>query len=258
MGASFGSIAPSSGLGRVSFQQRGFVWRADAAGGRPGGGRLRGGRDPDAYTARRVVLRRRRQLRAAGPAAAGHPPSFQNVEVLATLVKLTGQDFGYDIPTWKRWVSHGVPPRSHPRPPRPPALTAPILVSLGTPVAIPLNVETVRRRWSSSLRPCGHERPAASCRDHRRRVRRAERRAGAAPRPGPGDPDRPPESPPVPALLYQVATAALNPSDIASPIRRILRGQKNAEVLLAEVDGRSTSEAKRSSWPTAARCRTTT
>src|SRR5215510_5454636 len=35
-------------------------------------------------------------------------------------------------------------------------------------------------------------------------------------------------------LLYQVATAALNPSDIASPIRRILRRQKNAEVLLAE------------------------
>jgi NADH dehydrogenase len=35
-------------------------------------------------------------------------------------------------------------------------------------------------------------------------------------------------------LLYQVATAALNPSDIASPIRRILRKQKNIEVLLAE------------------------
>src|SRR5246127_3064263 len=36
-------------------------------------------------------------------------------------------------------------------------------------------------------------------------------------------------------LLYQVATAALNASDIASPIRRILRGQKNGEVLLADV-----------------------
>lgn len=35
-------------------------------------------------------------------------------------------------------------------------------------------------------------------------------------------------------LLYQVATAALNPSDIASPIRRILRNQSNVEVLLAE------------------------
>jgi NADH dehydrogenase len=35
-------------------------------------------------------------------------------------------------------------------------------------------------------------------------------------------------------LLYQVATAGLNPSDIATPIRRILRNQKNAEVLLAE------------------------
>lgn len=35
-------------------------------------------------------------------------------------------------------------------------------------------------------------------------------------------------------LLYQVATAALNPSDIAHPIRKILRKQKNVRVLLAE------------------------
>jgi NADH dehydrogenase len=35
-------------------------------------------------------------------------------------------------------------------------------------------------------------------------------------------------------LLYQVATAVLNPSDIAYPIRSILRKQKNATVLLAE------------------------
>jgi NADH dehydrogenase len=38
-------------------------------------------------------------------------------------------------------------------------------------------------------------------------------------------------------LLYQVATAALNPSDIATPIRRILRSQKNVRVVLAEVMG---------------------
>lgn len=36
-------------------------------------------------------------------------------------------------------------------------------------------------------------------------------------------------------LLYQVATAGLNPSDIAAPIRRILRRQANTTVLLAEV-----------------------
>jgi len=35
-------------------------------------------------------------------------------------------------------------------------------------------------------------------------------------------------------LLYQVATAALNPADIASPIRRILRRQRNASVILGE------------------------
>ncbi len=36
-------------------------------------------------------------------------------------------------------------------------------------------------------------------------------------------------------MLYQVATAGLNPSDIASPIRSILRAADNTEVLLAEV-----------------------
>src|SRR5476651_2119197 len=35
-------------------------------------------------------------------------------------------------------------------------------------------------------------------------------------------------------LLYQVATASLSPGDIASPIRWILRRQKNVQVLLAE------------------------
>jgi NADH:quinone reductase (non-electrogenic) len=38
-------------------------------------------------------------------------------------------------------------------------------------------------------------------------------------------------------LLYQVATAGLSPAEIASPIRSILRGQKNATVVLAEVSG---------------------
>ena len=36
-------------------------------------------------------------------------------------------------------------------------------------------------------------------------------------------------------LLYQVATAALNPADIAAPIRHVLRRQANVEVLLADV-----------------------
>lgn len=38
-------------------------------------------------------------------------------------------------------------------------------------------------------------------------------------------------------LLYQVATAALSPGDIASPIRSILRQYQNVEVLLGEVVG---------------------
>src|SRR6266516_6622965 len=36
-------------------------------------------------------------------------------------------------------------------------------------------------------------------------------------------------------LLYQVATAGLSPGDIASPIRGILRDQKNATVIMARV-----------------------
>ena len=38
-------------------------------------------------------------------------------------------------------------------------------------------------------------------------------------------------------LLYQVATAGLNPGEIAMPIRAIVRGFRNTEVLLAEVTG---------------------
>ena len=38
-------------------------------------------------------------------------------------------------------------------------------------------------------------------------------------------------------LLYQVASAALAPADIAQPIRTILRYQRNARVMLARVDG---------------------
>jgi hypothetical protein len=31
--------------------------------------------------------------------------NYRNVEVLAALVKMTGADFGYDIPTWRRWLT---------------------------------------------------------------------------------------------------------------------------------------------------------
>jgi NADH dehydrogenase len=42
-------------------------------------------------------------------------------------------------------------------------------------------------------------------------------------------------------LLYQVATAALSPADVAWPIRSILRDQKNARVVMAEVTGIDTA-----------------
>jgi NADH:quinone reductase (non-electrogenic) len=43
-------------------------------------------------------------------------------------------------------------------------------------------------------------------------------------------------------LLYQVATAALSPADVAWPIRHILRAQQNATVLMAEVGGVDTQQ----------------
>lgn len=40
--------------------------------------------------------------------------SYQNVEVLGALVKLTGQDFGYDIPAWQRWLRTEFQPEREP------------------------------------------------------------------------------------------------------------------------------------------------
>jgi NADH dehydrogenase len=45
-------------------------------------------------------------------------------------------------------------------------------------------------------------------------------------------------------LLYQVATAALSPADVAWPIRHILRKQKNATVLMAEVRAIDTTKRR--------------
>src|SRR3979409_1303852 len=45
-------------------------------------------------------------------------------------------------------------------------------------------------------------------------------------------------------LLYQVATAALSPAEIAWPIRAILRYQRHATVLMAEVTGIDTANRR--------------
>lgn len=39
------------------------------------------------------------------PIPVKYPFEHRNVEVRAALRKLTGQDFGFDVPTWKRWVA---------------------------------------------------------------------------------------------------------------------------------------------------------
>ena len=45
-------------------------------------------------------------------------------------------------------------------------------------------------------------------------------------------------------LLYEVATAALSPADVAWPIRAILREQKNVRVIMARVTGIDVQERR--------------
>jgi len=45
-------------------------------------------------------------------------------------------------------------------------------------------------------------------------------------------------------LLYQVALAVLSPADIATPIRTVLRGSRNVEVLMDEVTGFDTEQGR--------------
>lgn len=72
-------------------------------------------------------------------------------------------------------------------------------------------------------------------RDHRRRIRRLGSSEETRERAGARDGDRPHELPPLQPLLYQVATAALSPADIAAPLRAVLTKHDNIEVMLAEV-----------------------
>jgi hypothetical protein len=107
-GASFGSVAPGPGLGGTGFSSvRSYGLLTPPAVGAgsvaygvtgiptpalPGTTFSSGGGGPREQMPRIITLR------------------FQNVEVLATLVKLTGQDFGFDVPAWQRWVSTGFHP----------------------------------------------------------------------------------------------------------------------------------------------------
>ncbi len=40
--------------------------------------------------------------------------TYQNLEVLTALVKLTGQDFGYDVGAWRRWIKNSFNPNPKP------------------------------------------------------------------------------------------------------------------------------------------------
>jgi hypothetical protein len=101
-GASFGSVAPMSGLGGSSFSSVssfGLLTPPVVGAGAVGYGAtgipvpalpsatFSSGSAPREQMPRIITLR------------------FQNVEVLSALVKLTGQDFGFDVNAWQRWVA---------------------------------------------------------------------------------------------------------------------------------------------------------
>ena len=89
-----------------------------------------------------------------------------------------------------------------------------------------------RRRLSPSARTAlskanEHERCAAPCSHHRRRLRRPVVHARAGARAGAHHAGRPTNHHLFQPLLYQVATAGLSAPDIAAPLRHILRQQRN-------------------------------
>jgi hypothetical protein len=49
-----------------------------------------------------------------GPIPMRVPVSYNNVEVLSALVRLTGRDFGYDRAAWRRWLNTSFRPDPEP------------------------------------------------------------------------------------------------------------------------------------------------
>ena len=108
-GTSFGSISPTAGMGGANFGNNintyGMPTSAGVGPGVAGYGATgipgpslpsatysSGGSGPREQMPKPLTLR------------------FQNLEVLSSLVKLTGQDFGFNIPAWQQWVASGYRP----------------------------------------------------------------------------------------------------------------------------------------------------
>lgn len=89
-GSSIGLLTPPAvGPGVVAYGATQVPWVSSGFSLSAGGGGFSGSRGPEAKVA---------------------TFTFRNVEVLAALVRLTGQDFGYDIATWKRWAATSFQP----------------------------------------------------------------------------------------------------------------------------------------------------
>ncbi len=113
------STSPPRGRTRVGrgpdLHQRQLGRLPDAAGGRAGERGLWGNVDPgDSGSGHRAQRGQRRTPREPNPSFKMLSYSYRNVEVYEALVKMTGQDFGYDIPSWQRWVTKSFRPEPAP------------------------------------------------------------------------------------------------------------------------------------------------
>ena len=114
-GVSFGSVAAAPGVGeRRCAVERQLDRRADRPGGRPRLGRLRRDLRPLPRVRDHRHRDRRRHSGSRGPIPMRVPVSYQNVEVLSALVKLTGRDFGYDRAAWRNWLNTSFRPDPEP------------------------------------------------------------------------------------------------------------------------------------------------
>ncbi|MEA2631018.1 MAG: hypothetical protein QOE66_1237 [Chloroflexota bacterium] len=109
--ASFGSVAPSPGMGSGYVSGGGSYGLLTPPVVGPGVAAFGGSAVPmpwlpsNSFSTGGGVSGTR-----SGPPPRIVPITYQNVEVLAALVKLSGADFGYDILAWRRWVSSSFHP----------------------------------------------------------------------------------------------------------------------------------------------------
>ena len=112
IGASFGSVAPGPGLGSSPYVSGGYTYgmlTPPVVG--PGVAAFGATGVPlSSYPSNGFSTNGGVSATRSGQAPRIVSYTIRNVEVLATLVKLTGQDFGYDVQAWREWMRSSFQP----------------------------------------------------------------------------------------------------------------------------------------------------